>query len=74
MIILYFRSLVHYDFFKTKDERYSHIFFCRFMANRTLVLSIENIFQHSVGQFVSKVKIHSTHVKPLNPHMDASCL
>ena len=60
-------------FFKTKDERYFYIFFCRFMTI-CFALSIENIFQHSVGQFVRKVKIHSTDVKPLNSHMDTSCL
>ena len=56
---------------KMKDIPIS--FFCRFMAI-CFALSIENIFQHSVGQFVRKVKIHSTDVKPLNSHMDTSCL
>ena len=49
-------------------------FFCRFMTNHTLTLSVKNIFQHSIGQFVRKVKIHSADVKPLNPHMDTSRL
>ena len=61
-------------FSRRKMKDISISFFCRFMTNRTLVLSTENIFQHSVGQFVRKVKIHSTDVKPLYPHVDTSCL